>query len=113
MSNVDPYLEMIAADAQPDTEVMLSLEDGGRWLLPYKDAYMIASLLNSATRVRGRYYKSKNLDILDEPHDSATIKPATTQSTSIGIRTNCSAVCRQTLPCSWASCPRWVRPCVI
>ena len=77
MSNVDPYLEMIAADAQPDTEVMLCINDGGKWLLPYKDAYMIASLLNSATRVRGRYYKSKNLDILDEPHDSATIKPIT------------------------------------
>jgi hypothetical protein len=77
MSNVDPYLEMIAADARPDTEVMLCINDSGKWLLPYKDAYMIASLLNSASRIRSRYYKSKNLDIIDEPDDSATIKPIT------------------------------------
>ncbi len=77
MSNVDPYLEMLAADAQPDTEVMLSVGDSNRWLLPYKDAYLIASLLNSATRIRARYYKSKNLDVIDEPEDGATIKPIT------------------------------------
>lgn len=76
MSNVDPYLEMIAADAQPDTEVMLSVNDS-RWLLPYKDAYLIASLLNSASRIRGRYFKSQTLDVIDEPEDGASIKPIT------------------------------------
>jgi hypothetical protein len=75
---MDMYIEMLSGDAGPETEVMVQInESGTKWVLPYKDAYIVASLLNSASRIRGHYHKGTTLPIIGEPDDSVSVMPIT------------------------------------
>ena len=75
---MDMYIEMLAGDAGPDTEVLVQInESGNKWVLPYKDAYIVASLLNSASRIRGCYHKGVTLPVISEPDDSVSVMPIT------------------------------------
>jgi hypothetical protein len=75
---MDAHIEMLWGDAGPETMVLVQInESGSKWMLPYKDAYIVASLLNSASRIRGHYHKGTTLPIIGEPDDSVSVMPIT------------------------------------
>lgn len=71
---METYLSMLKNEVHPETDVVLYIGDK-RWLMTLSDAYMIASLLNSTSRVGSEYHKGSYLERVIAPSPDARIAP--------------------------------------